>query len=847
MERQYCCKDSKRLEAVRKLAGQPLNAIDYLEVLDQLAPEGFELRQRVLIVHFVNGKGLSGISRSNVRIDGGVRTKVGVLGVATAAADTTFSAFLDNDDPQNVLIVKTDSLGDFSTYTLRLVKAEGSDDPIQGFDPLLSQIDFSFKVECPDEFDCASRVVCPPVKHVGPAIDYLAKDYNSFRRLLFDRLSAIMPGWTERNAADAGVALVELLSHAGDYLSYHQDAVATESYLGTARKRVSVRRHARLIDYRMHEGCNARVWVQIQCDGADVHVARGTQLFTRMSGTGSTIIRPDSDDYDKALAQKPGIFETMHDAIICEAHNEIRFYTWGDAECCLPKGATQATLHDNEQDRLRLRIGDVLIFEEVRSPETGLANESNPEHRHAVRLTNVYPEADLTGNGNDVSVSPVPLGSRSDPLTGRPIVKIEWAVEDALPFCLCIREAKDPAGGESKPASIARGNIVLADYGREIGDGKAGASDKPEQLAKPGNGLYRPRLKEADITHSVPYDDARARRRPASEAMEQDPRKALACVRVLEENALPWDAQYDLLDSDDFGRDFVVEMEEDRMARLRFGDGALGERIKPGADLKAVYRIGNGPEGNVGASVITRIVSTNSGIRSVRNPLPSLGGTAPESIEEVRLYAPQAFRTQLRAVTAEDYAAAAERHPEVQKAVATLRWTGSWHTFFITVDRRGGKPVDDSFESELRLFLDQFRLAGHDLEIEPPVLVPLHIVMSVCVKPGYFRDKVKRALLDAFSSVDLPDGRRGFFHPDNLVFGQAIYLSQVISTAMQVTGVNWVDLTGKLNKFQRWGKAPNNEIKDGLIRMGRLEIARLDNDPSAPENGRIDFLMEGGQ
>ena len=70
----------------------------------------------------------------------------------------------------------------------------------------------------------------------------------------------------ERNAADLGVALVELLAYVGDYLSYHQDAVATEAYLGTARRRVSVRRHARLVDYRMHDGCNARVWVQMHVD-----------------------------------------------------------------------------------------------------------------------------------------------------------------------------------------------------------------------------------------------------------------------------------------------------------------------------------------------------------------------------------------------------------------------------------------------------------------------------------------------------------------------------------------------------------------------------------------------------
>ena len=86
---------------------------------------------------------------------------------------------------------------------------------------------------------------------------------------MLDRMSALMPQWRERNPADLGVALVEVLAYVGDYLSYQQDAVATEAYLGTARRRVSVRRHARLVDYSMHDGCNARAWVQVQVN-ADV-------------------------------------------------------------------------------------------------------------------------------------------------------------------------------------------------------------------------------------------------------------------------------------------------------------------------------------------------------------------------------------------------------------------------------------------------------------------------------------------------------------------------------------------------------------------------------------------------
>ena len=96
-----------------------------------------------------------------------------------------------------------------------------------------------------------------------PEIDYLAKDFASFRQLMLDQISLLVPDWQERHPADLGDVLVEILAYAADYLSYYQDGVATEAYLGTARLRRSVRRHARLLDYDLHNGCNARTWVHI--------------------------------------------------------------------------------------------------------------------------------------------------------------------------------------------------------------------------------------------------------------------------------------------------------------------------------------------------------------------------------------------------------------------------------------------------------------------------------------------------------------------------------------------------------------------------------------------------------
>ena len=168
-----------------------------------------------------------------------------------------------------MLTVEVDQPGDFSIYTLRLVTDAWTTRCPTASIRSSPPFEFSFKVECPSPFDCAPQHICPPEPQPLPDIDYLAKDYASFRRLMLDRMAVLMPQWKERNPADLGVVLVEALAYTADQLSYQQDAVATEAYLGTARKRISVRRHARLMDYFMSEGCNARTWVHLQVS-ADV-------------------------------------------------------------------------------------------------------------------------------------------------------------------------------------------------------------------------------------------------------------------------------------------------------------------------------------------------------------------------------------------------------------------------------------------------------------------------------------------------------------------------------------------------------------------------------------------------
>ncbi len=328
--------------------------------------------------------------------------------------------------------------------------------------------------------------------------------------------------------------------------------------------------------------------------------------------------------------------------------------------------------------------------------------------------------------------------------------------------------------------------------------------------------------------------------------MRRNVREALPALSLISKDPdaeeIEWSPQYDLLASDRFAAEFVVENELDGISYLRFGEDVMGKRPLEGSTFNAIYRIGNGRAGNVGAEAISRIVMKGEGIKGVRNPLPASGGTDPEPVEQVRLYAPQAFCTQERAVTEADYAEVAQRHPGVQKAIATIRWTGSWHTAFVTIDRKGGGEVNADFKDKMLDFLERYRIAGYDLEINGPVYVPLEIVMNICVKPGYFRSNVKQSLLLTFSNHELVNGRRGFFHPDNFTFNQPLYLSHIYEAALEVAGVASVEVT----RFQRWGKSPADEIEKGILTPGTLEIIRLDNDPNFPENGKISFNMEGG-
>ncbi|MEK8145440.1 hypothetical protein NKH18_40930 [Streptomyces sp. M10(2022)] len=143
--------------------------------------------------------------------------------------------------------------------------------------------------------------------------------------------------------------------------------------------------------------------------------------------------------------------------------------------------------------------------------------------------------------------------------------------------------------------------------------------------------------------------------------------------------------------------------------------------------------------------------------------------------------------------------------------------------------------------------LESYRRIGHDLVVGPARNVSLDIALSVCAAPGHQHGQILAELYRLLGSGRLRDGRLGFFHPDALVFGEPVRLSRLVRRCGGA-GVESVTVTRLRRLFEDAAGADGDDtaLDTGVLRLGPLEIARCDNDPDRPENGRLTIDFAGG-
>lgn len=626
-----------------------------------------------------------------------------------------------------------------------------------------------------------------------PRIDYLSRDYASLRQLLLDEFALQLPQWTERHAADLGITLIELLAYAGDYLSYYQDAVAAEAYLTTARQRVSLRRHARLVDYYIQDGLAARVFVHLRSSEDHVVVPAATPLLTQTSSPSVRVPPEILDSYDGM------VFETMHKVEIFRAGNEMHIETDGAASFTLPAGATTVQLSGHIK---HLRLGDLLFFQPLGGSS---GTQAKP---HVVRLC-IKPEHGFSP-GNHAWTT------------------IAWFDEDALPTPIPV-VVRMENGQSSDRLCVVRGNLVLADEGRTV----------TESLpAVPAEENFNPRLRIVEVTHATPYSHRAAIAMSAAETILQQPEHACAAVMLVEsqtaaaqEIPLPqaraWSARRDLLSSSRFARDFVAEVDNDGHTCLRFGDGIYGRRPQHGTTFTAKYRVGQGAAGNLGPDGIRHIVSNDTRIIAVGNPLPATGGIDPEAPGHIHVNAPQAYRVQRRCVTLADYEVMARSFPGVANAYAERKneqeasAVSPVTVYIACADQADPSPA---FFKRVLAYLLPFALIGDALYVQRARRTTVQTHLQISVMPGYsyaaVANQVNEAVTSAISSTSLG-------------FGQPVHASQWVAVASSVPGVATVTVTLRSSS--------------NLQSMARLSAA---SSISVPRNGIASFappIITSGQ
>ncbi len=304
--------------------GAVLNGIDFVDV----APS-----QTELYVHFQNAVAVAGTLSGSppVVISGGeVVASVAVGPIDDSAGSADWSA---DSEGRPVLRLTVAAPGDFSAYTLAIGSAR--------LDPFFATAPFSFKANCPTTLDCAA----PGPDCQGPEaeqvrIDYLAKDFGSFKQALSEFSALRYPDWVERSEADVGIVMMEALAAMADELSYYQDRVLAEATIATATQRLSVTRHARLVDYEPAAATTATTVLQL-----DVAAPPGqtgwvidTPLRCRAVGADGSVIDFEVEDPAGGIAN-PGSFT------VDTRWNRAGLvpYYWDDSVRCLRAGWPAAT------------------------------------------------------------------------------------------------------------------------------------------------------------------------------------------------------------------------------------------------------------------------------------------------------------------------------------------------------------------------------------------------------------------------------------------------------------------------------------------------------------------------
>jgi len=742
------------------------------------------------------------------------------------------------------LEIAVDAPGDFSIHRLDLADAR--------VDPFFNNRAFSFKQGCPSVFDCRQPCEADPAEGVDYPVDYLARDFHSFRRALLDFAAERYPGWSEPIEADQAVMLIEIMAALGDEFAYAQDRIARELTIETASQRRSRSGLARLVDYVPDPGraAETELAVMVRSGLGGASPAAGARVWALPEG------RPPIPFSFRARSQDGTVWHH-------EAWNALKLHQPDSDIACLPAGATHAFLVTTAPIAAQLPPGTTETPEQYWQGRRAILRSrpgpGEPARAFAVTIARVAHLIDSLPPGGPIAIT-----------------RIDWKESTPWPLRLDATEA------------LLNVVTVVAGERREeyfrIGPGE-GAQARPPLLS-----ADEVRALPQAVERNGPFDaDRSARGRVLRYSLRgseefglgwegpRDPlgigtRSAQRPMLQVEEVPLPlappsapWAFLRNLLEADLDTPAFTLEegmwrtvvthqtpfedvpfqdYSGDSGWTLRFGDGAFGRPPEPGTVFRVAYFTGPGSAANLPSDTLVHLgpppgAPPGTGFTyaaAATNPLPIASGTDEESPADIRISAPEAWRAlPLRAVRPEDYRAIVERLGWVQRANATTAWTGSWSADFIAADPLNGVRYQSVERAALEAVVECVRLATRDARVVDPDYLDIDVEVEVCIAARAYAGQVLPRIIKTLSPPGLFAGR-------NFSFGEPLRRSALEAAIQAVPGVHGIErIRIRVRRGGDWEPFLLPEI-----RVAPGQIIRMENDPLFPGRGSLRVTGHGG-
>jgi hypothetical protein len=683
-------------------------------------------------------------------------------------------------------------------------------------------------------------------------VDYRARDAKSLLAVMLERARVAMPAWTDRGPADFTSMLLEALADRLDQLAYQQERAVGEGFLADARLRRSVEDHARALDYPADPGLSASAMIRFRLDDD----ALDALVAERLAALGLPALPPGTDRLE--LVTGGGVLEMPAATLVANASamEQSVVFTTDEPLPWFPALDQMALAADVQPGDTAARIAGVRPEIEVGRWLMLLAAPGEPGH--VVRATTIATTVDST-------------------LVG-------W--DPRRPSPALFRAAADPDTGEG--AAVVLGNVVPAQHGLPLSRvdtppaGATGAGAQSDDDIDPAVAANAPPVDPISpepfqatllpwqqmLTPTIDGSVDRELRLPFYPVSVQVPgypfpgelRQGAPSLGVSVEGDA-WTLVDDLALRGPGDEVFVLRASPQTGEALRFGDGVNGSAL-PARDtaLQIEMRVGRGKAGNVGASVLTRLLHIprdaaatgplgelwNRPMNDLRaliradNPLPAVGGREPEGTEAIRYRAPFVGAEGLSAVTPADAVHLLGLLPEVAGASARVDNLGLRTVVRVTVLLRDDDTLDDDERLRrwalVRARLEQIRLLGFDVETVPPVWVPLDLDVVVDADPHAQADALKSAVEEAVA------GSGGLLDPDVSGLGGDLHLADLYRAISGVGGV----AAARVTRFRRLAQGAPERLDDGVIPIAVDEVAVVRGPDRSGANGLLTVTVCGG-